>query len=634
MAGAFGIIGSPPDSVAGARTRLERLLLRGDPQCCECWEGTDRLIGVVRHGDRLGPSLLACDSETGARIALDGEIYDRAGAESQLRTLGAPRSEDLTDAEIVLSLYLQGGADAFRHLNGSWAAAIIFEDRKEAVLLTDRFGSRQLIYTATPWGLAFFPELKGVLAFDDIPRHLDHAGIAQRFILDQLVGERTLLEGVSLVPPGGIVRFTQKGIEIRRYWQIEWPEIYGLGKPDEWCDHYMEILKRAVAKRIQKPPVTGITLSSGNDTRLIMAALPRDGPPVHTFTFGHPASRDRRFARRVAKAAGAVHHETTVRAPDYLGNIDYYNWFCDGMVPPQHCQIAVLDPLLRAHVGAVLEGVPTASQSFYRYLGIAGFDFLEPVDEKAYLKAHLAARTEFPPEEFRRLMRSPYSEAAGTPAETHRALLGKGFPAFPMNRSLEWAITQRLRRFSNVGAAFLREFFEVRQPFNDYELFDHARTMPGRIFVDRRFLHQMIARAAPHLSGIPLHKTGLPADPSMIQQFIVWRLNWARKWIGNVSGGRISIHPPLLGYNWEPWLAGLFRSRVESVLLDDRVGDRGIFQPDVVASVLDDHFSGRKKQGLLVWSLYGFELWCRQFFDGEWVEIAGGAGERVSGLQE
>ncbi len=617
MAGVFGFAGLRTASIDAVRTRLERLLIRSERQRATHWTGTDCVLGVVHHAFAAGP-LIAFDPDSGARLAFDGEIFDRGGSEERLTSSAGPGSGELSDAEVVLQLYLRGETEALGKLNGGWSAAIVFENRNEVVLITDRFGSRPLVYALTPWGLAFFPEVKGVLAFDDVPKRLDPAGVAQRFIFDHPVGEDTLVEGVKLVPAGGIVRFANGGVETSRYWTIQWPERYDLMKEEEWGDIYMRHLERAVAMRVQKTPRAGTTLSAGNDTRLIVAGLPKDGEPVHSFTFGHPMSRDRRYGRRVAKAAGTIHHEATIDPDTYLGAVDYYNWVCDGMAPPRHSQIAVLDPIMRPHVQAVLEGVPAASQAFYRYDGFPGFEFLEPIDEDVYRKNHFGARAEFHPDGFRALMRSPWSAAADAPADTHRALLGHGFPTLVMNRSLEWSISQRLRRFSNTGALFLREFVEVRQPFYDYALFDHAKTIPGSIYVDMKFMHRMIARSAPHLAGIPLHKTGLPADPTLLQQFLSWRLVAARQKITRITGGRIELNRPTRTFDWRPWLDGPFRARVESVLRDERVSDRGLFRPEVVATILDDHFSGRKKQGKLVWSLYGFELWCRQFFDGEW----------------
>ncbi|NNE07941.1 MAG: hypothetical protein HKN20_05195 [Gemmatimonadetes bacterium] len=634
MPGVFGFTGLRSGSVKAVRTRLESLLVRNDRQRAAHWSGRDSLLGAVHHACHVNP-LIAHDPESGARLAFDGEIFDRGGAEERLRSTGHTRSGQrgereqpgraFSDAEIVLQLYLGGHTEALGELSGGWSAAIVFENRQEAVLITDRFGSRQVAFAVTPWGFAFFPEVKGVLAFDDVPKRIDPAGVAQRLVFYHNVGESTLIEGVHLVPAGGIVRFANGAVETKRYWTIEWPGVYDLQTEEEWGDEYMRRLKRAVAMRVQKGPRAGTTLSAGNDTRLIAAGLPDDGEPVHSFTFGHPMSRDRRYARRVAKAAGTIHHEVTIDADTYLGAVDYYNWVCDGMAPPLHCQIACLDPVMRPHVQAVLEGVPAASQAFYRYDGFPGFEFLEPINEETFRRIHFDARAEFAPDGFREIMRPPWSDAAAAPAEVHRALIGTGFPTLVMNRSLEWSIYQRLRRFSNVGATFLREFVEVRQPFYDYALFDHAKTIPGSIYVDMKFMHRMIARSAPQFAGIPLHKTGIPADPSLFQQFFAWRLGAAQKGITRLTGGRIDLSRPARTFDWRPWLDGPFRARVESVLRDDRVADRGLYRPEAVGALLDDHFSGRKKQGHLVWSLYGFELWCRQFFDGERDSIPGPA---------
>ena len=64
------------------------------------------------------------------------------------------------------------------------------------------------------------------------------------------------------------------------------------------------------------------------------------------------------------------------------------------------------------------------------------------------------------------------------------------------------------------------------------------------------------------------------------------------------------------------WLRGPLAETVDSLLLDGRLRDRGIFDDSAVARLWHQHRVGTADHRHRLWSLVMLELWFRRFADG------------------
>lgn len=64
------------------------------------------------------------------------------------------------------------------------------------------------------------------------------------------------------------------------------------------------------------------------------------------------------------------------------------------------------------------------------------------------------------------------------------------------------------------------------------------------------------------------------------------------------------------------WFRGSYRSIIDEYVLGDRAQSRGIFDRGFVKSLVQQHQSGENHSERL-WSLVNFEMWQRQFIDGD-----------------
>ncbi|MBC7931269.1 MAG: hypothetical protein H7Z38_11975 [Rubrivivax sp.] len=65
------------------------------------------------------------------------------------------------------------------------------------------------------------------------------------------------------------------------------------------------------------------------------------------------------------------------------------------------------------------------------------------------------------------------------------------------------------------------------------------------------------------------------------------------------------------------WFRGRFRHVVEEYVLGERAASRNLFKQDFVRGLVARHQSGAEDHTERLWSLVNFEMWQRQFIDGE-----------------
>jgi asparagine synthase (glutamine-hydrolysing) len=65
------------------------------------------------------------------------------------------------------------------------------------------------------------------------------------------------------------------------------------------------------------------------------------------------------------------------------------------------------------------------------------------------------------------------------------------------------------------------------------------------------------------------------------------------------------------------WFRGAHASVIDDYVLSERALGRGIFSPDFVRSLVRRHQTGGENHSERLWALVNFEIWQRQFFDGE-----------------
>jgi asparagine synthase (glutamine-hydrolysing) len=265
-------------------------------------------VGWALHFHGRGPTpSLARDPGAAVSAMVAGELFLDAGPAADA-------------SAVVLRAYAEHGDRFVEHLNGSFAGVLVDERRGVALLFNDRFGSCRLYLHETDHGLFVASEAKALLRRFEGTRRLDATAVAETISLGCTLRDRTLYEGITLLPPGSLWVFDGSRTPRRGRWfdPDTWERQTALADED-----FYEALKSTFAAILPRylggTPGPAMSLTGGIDGRMIMAwARLRPGQmPCYSFGGIYRECHDVRLARRIAQICGQT-HRTFVAGTDML----------------------------------------------------------------------------------------------------------------------------------------------------------------------------------------------------------------------------------------------------------------------------------------------------------------------------
>lgn len=479
MPGLFGVLAGNDTSELALRAMGRRMAdsLRTRPWLeVETWHGKGFCGGRVHLGV-LNPEPQPLQAPEGQRIWFDGEVY--LGSADPGVTPPA--------AEIVARTASDGSALA--GLDGAYALASFDPDRVELTLANDRLGFRPLYVTAMKEGFAYASEVKALLAARDALPPIDETGLRQLFGFDYLFGDRTLWEGISLLPPASVWRLTPFSQTRKRYWSFG--DIRRDPRPvQEVSERFGQLWRRAISRR-QKPGTMPLLLSGGLDSRWVLVELVRQGRRPNTITFGQPRSPDIRIAARAARLAAVPHRQIHLTPSTWWNGRPEAIWQTDGMVNARHLAAAAAGDALHSGNRYTIKN----SSANLLFGGMA----LRPRELEIWpdgLRGQLERR--FRPNPF--FGKDEVVEL--TLPDCAFSMLGPSLAAF--------AMTQGNRRWSLTGCLLLLPDCEVVNPGIDLEMLElMIGSLDDRERLGDRFYTSYLGREHPDFfADIPWQHTG------------------------------------------------------------------------------------------------------------------------------
>ncbi len=218
-------------------------------------------------------------------------------------------------ARILVDLYAKLGVQALEKLNG-WFSGLIFDLRnRQTVLFNDRFGLSRIYFSQKIGRLFFASEAKSLLALLPESRQADVRGLAEWFTCGCPLGNRTLFQNVSLLPPASAWFFNADGsLRKQTYFDPASWENQPQLPPQEFAERLSQSFPRALSRYVNGSRLVAMSLTGGLDGRMIMAWArpPHGGMPCYTFNGTYRDCADVRIARKVAAACGQKHQTISV----------------------------------------------------------------------------------------------------------------------------------------------------------------------------------------------------------------------------------------------------------------------------------------------------------------------------------
>ena len=571
--------------------------------------------------DLAGGTQPLCNEDGTVWVTYNGELYNEYELRAQLIAQGH-RYRTTSDTESLVHLYEEAGPGFVSQLNGMFSFGIWDSQRRRLLLARDRMGQKPLYYALLPGGgLAFASEPKSLFEHPGVSRELDHDSLARYLFYEYLPTPHSIWAGISKLPPGHFLEWTDGQVRIERYWTPP--------RPDSDVRHrvtaegFWSEFRDSVGRHRRADVPIGVFLSGGVDSSSVVAALCELEPPesIRTFSIGFedPSFDESPQARRVAAHLGTKHHERLFSVetvlellPEVAGWLD--EPFGDASVLPTHLLSRFAREQVKVVLGGdgadeLLAGYPTfqAERVAHWYKALpgplrqmlrAGVDAL-PVNHQNFsldfkLKQFLRGAGELPPVAHQRwlgsfsgpelnalLVQPPRIDVETEHLERAIALAGSD----PLTNALvlyqETYLPEDL--LFKVDRASMACGLEVRAPMLDAQLVDRIEALPPSFKLagrqSKRILKQAVASRLPaEILKRPKKGFGIPVAT---------------------------------------WLRGPLTGLLDDLLGIDQLTHQGLFRPEMVRRLVNEHRAGSHNHRKPLWTLLMFQLWHRK-----WVEQA------------
>ena len=565
-------------------------------------------------------------------IVYNGEIYNHADFRDELVARGHTYRTHC-DTETILHLYEEQGRDCVENLRGMFAFAIWDERRREMFIARDRLGVKPLYYIhADDGSLYFASEIKALLAARSVRPEINFAALPDYLANHATTGTETLFRDIKRLLPGHTLLWRDGCIELNKYWDVDFaPESetnHANRRDEDYIEEWTELFKTAVRLRLMADVPLGMFLSGGIDSSAIAAVMSEMvNDPIKTFSvaFDEREANELDYARLVARRFKTDHHEITITPEEFFAALPRLVWHEDEPIAhPASVPLYFVSQLASRHVKVVLTGEGSDET-------LAGYDRYR----KTIYNLALGARYQSWTTAGMRSAVSRYLQSGQSASRICQKLRRTflclepdietiyfdNFAVFP--RAMQRGLLT-LETIERTGS------FDPYQNVRPYFEATNASTLLDRLlYADiKTYLHELLMKqdqmsmAASIESRVPFLDHKLVEFTARLPERLKLR-GWTTKYIlrRSMKGllpdvilkrRKMGFPVPLAS-----WFRGPFRPIIEDYVLGERTLARGIFDQGFVRNLVAEHQAGARNHSERLWSLLNFEMWMRQFLDGE-----------------
>ena len=566
----------------------------------------------------------AFNEDKSVAVILNGEIYNYRELRDDLEKRGhAFRSA--SDTEVLPHLYEEYGDDMLRELNGMFAFALWDSRRRRLLIGRDRFGEKPLYWGVFDNTLLFASEPKVLLAHPAVQPALNLQALRYYLSFDYVPAPLSIYDGITKLPAAHKLVLEDGRVDVDTYWRLSYKTAQPVPSENEAADHLRDLLADAVRMRLVSDVPLGVLLSGGVDSSSVAAFAVRGSTEaVKTFSisFAEASFDESAYARGVAKFLGTDHHEERLSA-NLAANLvsEIGAWMDEPFSDPSLVPTYLLSRFTRKHVTVALggDGGDEIFAGYPMYAGLRWGEFYQSLPRTLRARVieplvrMLPVKTKnlsFDYKALRFVTGAQYDAVARhhvwfgsfTPEEqtdllTPDALATSDGEIYAQARQLAeecdnedlvtrmQSVDTRLYLaediLTKVDRASMAVSLEVRAPFLDPRVAQFAASLPPNYKL-RGHKTKYILKKAVH---------------ELLPPFVTKR-------------GKKGFGVPVA-----EWLKLNLRPLARDLLSPERVRRAGVFNPDYIARLQDEHERGVANHRKLLWTLLMFELWHESFIE-------------------
>ncbi len=616
----------PPE---GAKQLLhsmcERMVHRG-PDAEGLLVSTGVALGMRRLAiiDLVTGEQPAFNEDHSVAVILNGEIYNYRELRADLESRGHS-FRSASDTEVLPHLYEEYGKNMVQHLNGMFAFALWDATQQRLFIARDRFGEKPLYWGVFGNQLLFASEPKVLLAHPDVRPSLNLNALRQYLSFDYIPAPLSIYEGVNKIPAAHTLTLEAGQVSVERYWCLSYQTKQPVPDEAEAAKRLEELLAESVRMRLVSDVPLGVLLSGGVDSSAVAAfAVRASSEPVKTFSisFAEASFDESLYARSVAKYLGTDHHEERLSsnlAANLIGEIG--SWMDEPFSDPSLVPTYLLSRFTRKHVTVALGG-DGGDELFAGYQMYRGHHWAEiytklplplqrglieplvrllPVKTKNLSLDYKALRFvtgarydlvtrhhvwfgSFTPEQQNQLLTAEAAAASdGDIYRDARRMVSECDAETLLERmqNLDTQLYLAEDILTKVDRASMAVSLEVRAPFLDPNVAEFAASLPANYKLRGGKSKYILKRAVKDL----------------LPRYVTRR---------SKKGFGVPV---------AEWLKGKLKPLARDLLSPERVRRAGVFNPEYVTRLQDEHERGVANHRKLLWTLLMFELWHESFVE-------------------
>lgn len=312
MSGIVGIFrrNNAPVERAVLRSLTDYLSFRG-PDAQSVWSDANVGFGhtMLRTTREAIAEIQPANLRDSLWITADVRLDSRAALIRELDQAGCDIAARASDPELILRAYNAWGENCVDHLRGDFSFAIWDVRKRNVFCARDHFGVKPFYYVVNERFFLFSNTLNCLRIHPEVSEELNDAAIGD-FLLFGLNCDlsTTTFQDIQRLPRAHSMVISADAFRMREYWSPPIDGCIRYKRPEEYVEHFREILKESVADRLRTSPV-GIYLSGGLDSGSIaatateIATSPRGASDLHAYTMVYESLfRDEEisFARETA----------------------------------------------------------------------------------------------------------------------------------------------------------------------------------------------------------------------------------------------------------------------------------------------------------------------------------------------
>jgi len=564
------------------------------------WWGADatgRPLILAHGGVRVG---VASNAQGTVRTVLAGALYNARQLRSSLEARRGVCGRD--EADVVTQLYEERGVQCLQALRGAFAVALWDARLQRLFLARDQLGLVPLYYAVDGRRLAAASTLPTLLAIPGLAGPWDAAGLDAFLTLGLVPPPATFYSGIRQLRPGELVLWEDGRVRTQRYWQLTFPgrRMTRADVPALLREQLLEVLRLR-----QAGVVSGLLLSGGLDAAALLALAAADRRlPARAYTAAFAEDDEELDLAAGLAARAGVEHVAVTGEPDWPAALDRLLAAHGGPVgPPELALVQMAARRASSDVAIVLAGVggeqvlggsapARAAERIRRYRELPGL-----AREGAHLWSRLA------PAGWGRALRQLIEEERFAPLELYaravslvlpeeRARLYTPDALAALGDSRPWAELANL--FAEAVSGGAAETLDAIH-YVELTLGLPARSAGAGAAADGLELRHPLAdhRLAQFVASVPPAARGSAAERQLLLRAALGELLPAAV----ARRGHVRAQP-------RSW-----RLLLEDTLPAARIRAQGVFRPEAVARLCEEHLRGQGDHEALLWAIVMTTRW-------------------------